>query len=660
MPSGNSGSRSVTAAEPRTARPLAVRTPPGGGGRAFVDSAGADLPSRPARRRARRRPYRDVLPRAALDVEVALDVVRPICEDVRLRGAAAVREWTHRLDGVDRRRPRGCRPRRWRRRWTPSTRRCAPRSRRPPAGPAPVHEAQRRADADVEVVARRHGHRAVGAGPPGRALRPGRPGRLPVVRRDGRRARAGRRRRVARGRQPAAAGQRRPAAPGRPRGLRAARRRRGARRRRRPGGRDVRLRHRGLPARPTWSPARATSTSRPPSGCCGASSASTPRPARPRSASSPTTPPTRGFVAADLVAQAEHDANAVLPAGHPGRGAARRGRRRARPAGAGHPAPRAGRDRAARRSRRTCWSTTSSRGSRSSTSGRPSTSRWSPATPARGPTGSPTPARSSSARGRRCRSATTSPAPTTCCRPAAPRGTPAACRCSRSCAACTSSSTPATRWPRSRRTSTRSAAPRTCAAHVDAVRARDPAVTGMPLTEVAGLLRADLRGRTPYGAPQLDVAVRLNTNENPHPPSAALVADLRQRVAEAARSMNRYPDRDAVALRTDLAAYLTRTTGRRSTSSRCGRPTARNEILQQLLQAFGGPGRTRARLRADVLDAPADLARAPAPAGSPMARLRRLPARAGAGRAGRCASTRRTSSSSARRTTRPARRSTWT
>jgi histidinol dehydrogenase len=46
--------------------------------------------------------YRDVLPRAALDVEVALDVVRPICEDVRLRGGAAVREWTHRLDGVDR------------------------------------------------------------------------------------------------------------------------------------------------------------------------------------------------------------------------------------------------------------------------------------------------------------------------------------------------------------------------------------------------------------------------------------------------------------------------------------------------------------------------------------------------------------------------------
>jgi histidinol dehydrogenase len=44
---------------------------------------------------------RGVLPRAELDVEVALDVVRPLCEDVRTRGAAAVRELTHRFDGVD-------------------------------------------------------------------------------------------------------------------------------------------------------------------------------------------------------------------------------------------------------------------------------------------------------------------------------------------------------------------------------------------------------------------------------------------------------------------------------------------------------------------------------------------------------------------------------
>ena len=39
-------------------------------------------------------------------------------------------------------------------------------------------------------------------------------------------------------------------------------------------------------------------------------------------------------------------------------------------------------------------------------------------------------------------------------------------------------------------------------------------------------LREDLRGKSPYGAPQLDVSVRLNTNENPHPPTQALVDDV--------------------------------------------------------------------------------------------------------------------------------------
>jgi histidinol dehydrogenase len=43
----------------------------------------------------------ETLPRAELDVEAAAQVVRPVCEDVRLRGAAAVREHTRRFDGVD-------------------------------------------------------------------------------------------------------------------------------------------------------------------------------------------------------------------------------------------------------------------------------------------------------------------------------------------------------------------------------------------------------------------------------------------------------------------------------------------------------------------------------------------------------------------------------
>jgi len=101
-------------------------------------------------------------------------------------------------------------------------------------------------------------------------------------------------------------------------------------------------------------------------------------------------------------------------------------------------------------------------------------------------------------------------------------------------------------------------------------------------------LRDDLRGLTPYGAPQLDVAVRLNTNENPYPPSAALVADLQRAVGEAGASLHRYPDREATALRADLAAYL----GGGLTVEQVWAANGSNEVIQQLLQAFGGPGRS--------------------------------------------------------------------
>jgi len=104
-------------------------------------------------------------------------------------------------------------------------------------------------------------------------------------------------------------------------------------------------------------------------------------------------------------------------------------------------------------------------------------------------------------------------------------------------------------------------------------------------------LRADLRGKSPYGAPQLDVPVRLNTNENPHPPSQALVDDVAESIRAVAAELHRYPDRDAVALRADLAAYLTRQTGIAVDTANVWAANGSNEILQQLLQAFGGPGR---------------------------------------------------------------------
>ncbi|MGB7145212.1 MAG: histidinol-phosphate transaminase [Mycobacterium sp.] len=105
-------------------------------------------------------------------------------------------------------------------------------------------------------------------------------------------------------------------------------------------------------------------------------------------------------------------------------------------------------------------------------------------------------------------------------------------------------------------------------------------------------LRQDLRGKSPYGAPQLAVPVRLNTNENPHPPSKALVDDVVVSVRDAAVDLHRYPDRDAVALRTDLAAYLNVQTGVQLGVENLWAANGSNEILQQLLQAFGGPGRS--------------------------------------------------------------------
>ncbi|GAA5065647.1 histidinol-phosphate transaminase [Streptomyces similanensis] len=105
-------------------------------------------------------------------------------------------------------------------------------------------------------------------------------------------------------------------------------------------------------------------------------------------------------------------------------------------------------------------------------------------------------------------------------------------------------------------------------------------------------VRDELRGKSPYGAPQLDVPVRLNTNENPYPLPEPLVERIAERVRAAARDLNRYPDRDAVELRTGLAAYLTKTGHHRLGVENVWAANGSNEVIQQLLQTFGGPGRT--------------------------------------------------------------------
>lgn len=105
-------------------------------------------------------------------------------------------------------------------------------------------------------------------------------------------------------------------------------------------------------------------------------------------------------------------------------------------------------------------------------------------------------------------------------------------------------------------------------------------------------LRPGLEGETPYGAPELDVPVRLNVNENPYSPSEAVVASIRDAVARAATGLNRYPDRDFPALRAALADYLDVESGVRVAPEQVWAANGSNEVMLHVLQAFGGPGRT--------------------------------------------------------------------
>ncbi|WP_088288929.1 histidinol-phosphate transaminase [Kineosporia sp. A_224] len=101
-------------------------------------------------------------------------------------------------------------------------------------------------------------------------------------------------------------------------------------------------------------------------------------------------------------------------------------------------------------------------------------------------------------------------------------------------------------------------------------------------------LRDDLRGRTPYGAPQLAVPTRLNTNENSYDVPVEVVAAVVDAVRKEAVHLNRYPDREFTALREDLAIYL----GHDVTPAQVWAGNGSNEVLQHVVQAFGGPGRT--------------------------------------------------------------------
>ena len=98
--------------------------------------------------------------------------------------------------------------------------------------------------------------------------------------------------------------------------------------------------------------------------------------------------------------------------------------------------------------------------------------------------------------------------------------------------------------------------------------------------------RKDLGLREGYHSPQVDVPVRLNTNESPFPPPSEWTAAVAEELALI--DFNRYPDRSALALRTGLAEL------HNVAAEQVFCANGSNEVLQCLCLAYGGPGRSAA------------------------------------------------------------------
>jgi histidinol-phosphate aminotransferase len=108
------------------------------------------------------------------------------------------------------------------------------------------------------------------------------------------------------------------------------------------------------------------------------------------------------------------------------------------------------------------------------------------------------------------------------------------------------------------------------------------------MTELNDLpLRDSLKGKAPYGAPQLHVPVALNVNENTHEISETVLVEIISRLAISLKDINRYPDREFINLRKALALYL----GNDLSEDQIWAANGSNEILQQIFMAFGGPVR---------------------------------------------------------------------
>ena len=559
-----------------------------------------DVHDRPARPRARRAlAATGACPAPSSTSRPRSTTVRPICEDVRDRGAEALRDLGERFDGVrptDLRVPAaGARPTR-----SPALDpavRAGARGVDPP-GPAACTRTSAAPTSPPQVVPGRHASPSAGCRSTGSASTcPAASRRLPVQRGDERRARPGRRRR-ARSRWPARR-RRTTAACRTPRSSRRAR-----------CSASTRSTPSAAPRRSRCSPTARGPTCR--AGRPGHRAGQHLRRRRQAAAQGPRRhrlrgrpdrdrdprrrhAPTPRHVAADLISQAEHDPLAAARPGHRPRGAGRRRRGRARPAGR--------RDQAHRADPRPRWPASSpaivlvddldAGPAPSSTPTPPSTSRSRPRDAARGGRAGPQRRRDlRRRRTRRCRSATTAPAPTTCCPPAAAPATPRACRCSRSCAASTSSTTTRRRCARSAATSSTLAEAEDLPGHGAAVervrvrrRRRDAASTTCRCATscAAGRRTARRSSTSRSGSTSTRTPTRRPTRSSP------TIAARGRRGRARPQPLPR-PRVHRAARRTSRPTSAT--TGSRVTADQVWAANGSNEVMLQLLQAFGGPGRT--------------------------------------------------------------------
>lgn len=103
-------------------------------------------------------------------------------------------------------------------------------------------------------------------------------------------------------------------------------------------------------------------------------------------------------------------------------------------------------------------------------------------------------------------------------------------------------------------------------------------------------IRSNLTGMSAYGAPQLPVAIKLNTNENPFGLSTEVVEKILKGIKERSVDLNRYPDRDATQLRAGLAKFINKLSDTKFNQDNIWVANGSNEIIQSIFLAFGAAG----------------------------------------------------------------------